>query len=200
MKERKKRERLPQDVYNEVIQAAEVMLKGGVILYPTDTIWGLGCDATNPEAVQKVYEIKQRAENKAMLVLLDDDRKLNRYLKEVPEVAWDLLESVVKPTTIIYSDAIGFASNLLGDDQSVGIRVTNDQFCQELVRKMKRPLVSTSANISGRPSPQSFAEIEQEVIDGVDYVVKYRQKDPSKASPSSIFMLKNNGEIRILRK
>jgi L-threonylcarbamoyladenylate synthase len=185
---------------NDDIKAAlEVLQKGGVILYPTDTIWGLGCDACNEEAVKRVYAIKSRVDSKSMLVLMENAALLERYVEEVPEIAYDLIELSEKPMTIIYDGARGLAKNLVAEDGSIGIRITTETFSSELIRRFKRPIVSTSANISGRPSPANFSEIEQEIIDAVDYVVKYRQDDIAKAVPSSIMKLGRGGEIKIIR-
>lgn len=172
---------------------------GGLILYPTDTIWGIGCDATNEKAVQKVYDLKQRIDNKAMLVLIDSTAKLEAYVSEVPDVAWDLIEVADKPLTIIYSNAKSLAPNLLGTDGSVGIRVTREDFSRRLCERFRRPLVSTSANISGEPFPGNFAEISDTIKNGVDYIVAYRQEDLSEAQPSGIIKLGAGGLIRVIR-
>ncbi len=182
------------------VKAALVALQnGGVILYPTDTIWGIGCDACNEEAVKRVYAIKNRIDSKSMLVLLENAALLERYVAEVPEIAYDLIELTDKPMTIIYDGARGLAKNLIAEDWSIGIRITTEAFSSELIRRFKRPIVSTSANMSGKPSPACFDEIEQEIIDSVDYVVKYRQDDVTKAVPSSIMKLGRGGEIKIIR-
>ncbi|MEG1660263.1 MAG: L-threonylcarbamoyladenylate synthase [Bacteroides sp.] len=183
----------------EVKKACQVMKEGGVILYPTDTVWGIGCDATNAEAVQRVYEIKQRADSKAMLVLVDSTAKLNAYVDEVPEVAWDLIELSDKPLTIIYSGARNLAPNLLAEDGSVGIRVTTEEFSNRLCQQFRKAIVSTSANISGQPGAANFSEISEEIIYAVDYVVDYRQDDLSRPRPSSIIKLGKGGEIKIIR-
>jgi L-threonylcarbamoyladenylate synthase len=183
----------------DIEKALEVLRNGGVILYPTDTIWGLGCDATNPEAVQKIYEIKQRSDQKSLLVLLDNAGKISSYIQEIPDIAWDLIDLSEKPLTIIYSDAKNLAPNLIAEDGSIGIRVPNDDFCQRLIQRFKKPLVSTSANISGESAPQSFNEISPEIIESVDYVVEWRQEDYTKSQASSILKLKTNGEITVIR-
>ena len=152
------------------------MREGGVILYPTDTIWGIGCDATNEDAVRRVYEIKQRQDSKAMLVLVDSSVKVDFYVQDVPEVAWDLIDLADKPLTIIYSGARNLAANLLAEDGSVGIRVTNEDFSKRLCQQFRKAVVSTSANISGQPSPRNFSEISEEVKSAVDYIVGYRQE------------------------
>lgn len=178
----------------------DVMRKGGIILYPTDTIWGIGCDATNEAAVKRVYELKQRADNKAMLVLIDSEDKLDRYVQDVPEVAYQLIEVSDKPLTIVYDGAYNLAKNLMGDNSSVGIRVSRESFSMQLCRRFGRPIVSTSANISGAPSAQTFAEISVEIKSGVDYVVKFRQGESCKHSASSIIKLGADGSVKILRK
>ena len=152
----------------DIRQALDVLYKGGVILYPTDTIWGIGCDATNPEAVKRVYEIKQRVDSKAMLVLIDSPAKLNFYVKDVPPMAWDLVELSTKPLTIIYDGARNLAENLIADDGSVGIRVTDEEFSRQLCFRFRKAIVSTSANISGEPSPRKFEEISDDIKQAVD--------------------------------
>lgn len=183
----------------DIKAALEVLQKGGIILYPTDTIWGIGCDACNEEAVKRVYAIKNREDSKSMLVLMENIALLDRYVAEVPEIAYDLIELTDKPLTIIYDGAHGLAKNLIAEDGSIGIRITTEEFSSELIRRFKRPIVSTSANISGKPSPSCFSEIDQEIIDAVDYVVKYRQDDMTKAMPSGIIKLGRGGEIKIIR-
>lgn len=169
------------------------MQEGGVILYPTDTVWGLGCDATNPDAVRRVYEIKQRADSKAMLVLVDSPVKVDFYVQDVPDVAWDLIEVADKPLTIIYSGARNLAPNLLAEDGSVGIRVTGEDFSRRLCQQFRKAIVSTSANISGQPGAANFSEISDEVKSQVDYVVGFRQDDMSRPKPSSIIKLEKVG-------
>lgn len=183
----------------DIKAALDVLQKGGVILYPTDTIWGIGCDACNEDAVKRVYEIKKRIDSKSMLVLMENAALLERYVTEVPEIAYDLIELTDKPLTIIFDGARALAKNLIAEDGSIGIRITTEKFSSELIRRFKRPIVSTSANISGKPSPACFDEIDQEIIDAVDYVVKYRQDDTQKAVPSSIMKLGRGGEIKIIR-
>ena len=175
------------------------MSEGGVILYPTDTIWGIGCDATNEDAVRRVYEIKQRQDSKAMLVLVDSSVKVDFYVQDVPEVAWDLIDLADKPLTIIYSGARNLAANLLAEDGSVGIRVTNEDFSKRLCQQFRKAVVSTSANISGQPSPRNFSEISEEVKSAVDYIVGYRQEEMSNPKPSSIIKLDKGGVIKIIR-
>lgn len=175
------------------------MREGGVILYPTDTIWGIGCDATNEDAVRRVYEIKQRQDSKAMLVLVDSSVKVDFYVRDVPEVAWDLIDLADKPLTIIYSGARNLAANLLAEDGSVGIRVTNEDYSKRLCQQFRKAIVSTSANISGQPSPKNFSEISEEVKSAVDYIVGYRQEEMSNPKPSSIIKLDKGGVIKIIR-
>lgn len=183
----------------DIKKACQVMREGGVILYPTDTIWGIGCDATNEAAVRRVYEIKQRADSKAMLVLVDTPVKVDFYVQDVPEIAWDLIDVADKPLTIIYSGARNLAPNLLAEDGSVGIRVTNEEFSRRLCQQFRKAIVSTSANISGRPSPHNFAEISDDIKSAVDYIVSFRQDEKVNPKPSSIIKLGVGGEIQIIR-
>lgn len=175
------------------------MNQGGVILYPTDTVWGIGCDATNEEAVRKVYEIKRRADSKAMLVLVDSSVKVDFYVQDVPDVAWDLIDLAEKPLTIIYDGARNLAPNLLAVDGSVGIRVTNEAFSKRLCQHFRKAIVSTSANVSGEPAPANFSEISDEIKAAVDYVVNFRQEDMGHPKPSSIIRLGQGGLIKIIR-
>ena len=184
---------------DEIKRACDVLYHGGVILYPTDTVWGIGCDATNEEAVRRVYEIKQRVDNKAMLVLVDNDVKVDFYVREVPAVAWDLIELSTKPLTIIYDGARNLAPNLIGEDGSVGIRVTREEFSKQLCYRFKKAIVSTSANIGGQPSPRCFDEISEEIKQAVDYIVEVRQDEPAGAAPSSIIKLGAHGEVKVIR-
>lgn len=183
----------------DIKKACEVMAAGGLILYPTDTIWGIGCDATNEEAVRKVYALKRRSDHKAMLLLMDSSAKLNYYVQEVPDVAWDLIELADSPLTVIYSGARNVAPNLLAEDGSVGIRITQEEFSHKLCERFRKPLVSTSANVSGAPSPANFSEISDTIKSGVDYIVRYRQEDLSKAAPSHIIKLGAGGLVKIIR-
>ncbi len=183
----------------DIKAAIAVLQNGGIILYPTDTIWGIGCDACNEEAVKRIYTIKNRVDSKSMLILLENAALLDRYIDEVPEIAFDLIELTDKPLTIIYDGAKNLAKNLIAEDGSIGIRITQEAFSSELIRRFKRPVVSTSANISGQSSPACFDEIDQQIIDAVDYVVKYRQDDLQKAMPSGIMKLGKGGEIKIIR-
>ena len=178
----------------------EVLNKGGVILYPTDTIWGLGCDATNAEAIEKIYSIKNRPAEKSMIVLVNDDNMLYKYVKKIPDLAWDILDNTEKPTTIIYDEVIGLPDVLLATDKSCGIRICKDDFCNELIKRFKKPIVSTSANLSGLPSPQNFSDIREEVKIKADYIVTLRQNEIVKSVASTVIKLSNNGEIKIVRK
>ncbi|MBQ8673406.1 MAG: threonylcarbamoyl-AMP synthase [Bacteroides sp.] len=184
----------------EIKKVCQVLREGGVILYPTDTVWGIGCDATNEEAVRKVYEIKRRMDSKAMLVLVDSAVKVDFYVQEVPEVAWDLIELTDKPLTIIYSGARNLAPNLLAEDGSVGIRVTGEEFSKRLCFQFRKAIVSTSANISGQSSPACYGEISEEIKAAVDYIVDYRRQEQTPARPSGIIKLGKGGEIQIIRK
>lgn len=186
-------------VNEDIKKACEVMEKGGVILYPTDTIWGIGCDATNEEAVKRVFEIKHRVDSKAMLVLIDTASKLNYYVKEISDVAWDLIEVADRPMTIIYDGARNLASNLIAEDGSVGIRVTNEAFSKQLCMRFRKAIVSTSANISGAPSPSNYSEISEEIKQAVDYIVESRREEKVETKPSSIVKLNAKGEIKIIR-
>ena len=183
----------------DIKKACEVMATGGLILYPTDTIWGIGCDATNEEAVRRVYELKRRSDHKAMLLLMDSSAKLNYYVQEVPDIAWDLIELADSPLTVIYSGARNLAPNLLAEDGSVGIRITQEEFSHKLCERFRKPVVSTSANVSGEPSPANFSEISETIKAGVDYIVRYRQDDLRKAAPSHIIQLGAGGLVKIIR-
>lgn len=177
----------------------EVLNKGGVILYPTDTIWGIGCDATNAAAVKRVYDLKRRSDNKALIVLLDSAEHLDHYVVDVPEMARELLDVAVKPLTIIYDGAYNVAPNLLGDNDSLGIRIPHEEFSQRLCAEFGKPLVSTSANVSGETSAKTFADIADRIKQGVDYVVNYRQDDTKPCSASNIIMLHSDGTFKIIR-
>jgi L-threonylcarbamoyladenylate synthase len=184
----------------EIKNALEVLRKGGTILYPTDTVWGIGCDARNKDAVAKVFKIKQRAEYKSMVTLVCDDKMLNRYVKEVPEVAWDLIEAADTPLTIIYPGARMLAENVVAADGSVGIRLIKDPFCRNLVHKFGKPIVSTSANISGENAPSSFNDIKIDILNKVDYIVNLRKNENNNVQPSTIIKVALNGEFKIIRK
>lgn len=183
----------------EINKALQTLKSGGLILYPTDTVWGIGCDATNPEAVKKVYALKQREDSKALICLVADDRMLKKYVKKVPEVALNIIDVTDKPTTIIYDDAQNLAPNLIAEDGTIAIRIPDDEFCFQLSRKLNGAIVSTSANISGYPTPNSFKEIQQEVLKGVDYIVNLHHEKIC-AKPSSIIKLSNNGIVQVIRK
>ena len=185
---------------DEVKKAVEVMRNGGVILYPTDTVWGIGCDATNEEAVKRVYEIKRRSDSKALICLVDSEARLTRYVRRVSDVTWDMIELATKPLNVINDNATGLAPNLLAEDGSVGIRITKEEFSKELCFRFQKPIVSTSANISGEPTPQTFDEISDEIKNAVDYVVKYSQRCKEKHQPSSIIKINADGEFTIIRK
>lgn len=189
-----------EDIQREVHNAFEVIKNGGIILYPTDTVWGIGCDANNPEAVKKIYQLKQRAESKSMIVLVNGDRLMHRIFNNIPEVAWDLLEFATKPTTLILDNPKYVAKEIVSDDDSLGVRIVTEPFCFKLIERMKSPLVSTSANISGQPTPLTFKEISPAIIAGVDYVVQLRQGEEKLPNPSTIIKLKNNAQVTIIRK
>lgn len=184
---------------DEIKKAVEVLRKGGVILYPTDTVWGIGCDATNAEAVKRVYEIKKRADSKALICLVDSESRLCRYVRNVADVTWDMIELSTKPLTVIFDSATGLAENLLAEDGSVGIRVTREEFSKELCYRFQKPIVSTSANISGEPTAMTFDEIDDEIKNAVDYVVRYNQRCKEKHMPSSIIKISASGEFTIIR-
>ncbi|HBC77878.1 MAG TPA: threonylcarbamoyl-AMP synthase [Bacteroidales bacterium] len=181
-------------------QALNVLIKGGIILYPTDTIWGLGCDATNQDAVEKIFKIKKRRESKSLIILVNGFTMLERYIRHLPEIAGELLEVSEKPLTIIFPEGKNLAPGVCSDDGSVGIRICNDDFCNKLITRFRKPVISTSANISESPSPSYFSEIDDEIINSADYVVKYRQTDTNKNTPSSIIKVEDNGVIKIIRK
>ncbi len=183
----------------DIKKAFDVLVAGGLILYPTDTIWGIGCDATNEEAVRRVYELKKRTDSKALIVMLDSTAKLNYYVEDVPDIALDLIELADKPLTIIYDGARNVAPNLLADDGSLAIRVTNEKFSQALCQRFRKALVSTSANISGEPAPANFSEISEEIKNGVDYIVNYRREDMIKSKASGIIKLGRTGEVKVIR-
>lgn len=187
-------------MHDDIKKALEVLKSGGIILYPTDTIWGIGCDATNQDAVQRIYKLKKREDSKSMLVLMENPALLDRYVDDVPEIAWDLVEITTTPLTVIYPNAKNLAPNLVAEDGSIGIRFTKEKFTSQLLQRFRRPLVSTSANISGEKSPSFFDEISEEIINNVDYVVEYRQDDTTHAQPSSIIKLGPGGRIDIIRK
>ncbi len=183
----------------EIKLCIKVLQQGGVIIYPTDTIWGLGCDATNKKAVEKVFSIKGRIQTKSLIVLLDSENKLESYVKQVPEIAWDLIDQVDTPLTIIYPEGIHVADNVLAKDKSIAIRIVKDEFSKEMIRQFGKPVVSTSANISGDPAPVTFSRIHQHILQSVDYVVEWGRKTFNTNRPSSIIKLSINGEIELIR-
>ena len=187
----------------DIRKAVETMRKGGVILYPTDTVWGIGCDATNVEAVKRVYEIKQRDDSKALICLVDSDARMQRYFRRVPDVAWQLIDSLKdsegKPTTLILDGAINLAPNLIAEDGSVGIRITNEPFSKELCYRFQKAIVSTSANISGEPAAQNYGDIDPRILGAVDYVCWSRRQEHKPHTPSSIIRLRENGEVEVIR-
>jgi L-threonylcarbamoyladenylate synthase len=185
---------------DEVAKAFKILQEGGTILYPTDTIWGIGCDATNTEAVQKIYQLKQRDEAKSMIILLDTENKLESYVSEVNPLAYDLIEYAENPLTLVMPGAKNISPALIAADGSIAIRVTSNQFCQQLIQRLRKPLVSTSANISGKPSPQYFSQIDQEIIDGVDYVVDIDQHSKEIKNPSTIMKLAPDGRFEFIRR
>ena len=185
-----------QDIKN----AIEAMRQGGVILYPTDTVWGIGCDATNAEAVKRVYEIKQRDDSKALICLVDSDARLQRYVRNVPDVAWQLIDCVEKPTTLILDGAVNLAPNLIAEDGSIGIRITKEAFSHELCFRFQKAIVSTSANISGEPAAQNYRDIDPRILEKVDYVCWTRRQEHQPHQPSSIIKLSADGQVVIIRK
>lgn len=184
----------------DIRKAVEVLRKGGVILYPTDTVWGIGCDATNSEAVKRVYDIKQRDDSKALICLVDSDARLQRYIRKVPDVAWQLLDCCDKPTTVILDGAVNLAENLIAEDGSIGIRITQEPFSKELCFRFQKALVSTSANISGEPAAQNYPDIDPKIIEAVDYVCWSRRQEHKPHKPSSIIKLTEDGQVTIIRK
>lgn len=184
----------------EIEKALEVLKNGGVILYPTDTVWGLGCDATNEAAVAKIQAIKQRPEDKSFILLLDNENKLASYVQEIPDLAYDLIEYAENPLTIIFSQAKNLAKNVINDDGSIGIRVVKHEFCEALIQRFRKPIVSTSANIAGMPTPATFGEISEEIIDAVDYVVDLEQASTTPKHASTIMKLSPGGEFHFIRK
>ena len=199
----------------DIKNAVEVLRKGGVILYPTDTVWGIGCDATNAEAVKRVYDIKQRDDSKAMICLVDSDARLQRYVRNVPDVAWQLIDSLqatvpdgfpsgsspsgIKPTTIILDGAVNLAPNLIAEDGSIALRITQEPFSRELCYRFQKALVSTSAKISGEPAAQNYCDIDQRIIEQVDYVCWSRRQEHKPHTPSSIIRLRPDGQVTIIR-
>jgi L-threonylcarbamoyladenylate synthase len=184
---------------DDIVQSLEILRQGGLILYPTDTIWGIGCDATNPDAVQRIFNLKKRPPTRSMIVLLADQRDINRYTSRPEPYITEYLDKTTKPTTVIYEGALGLAENLVSEDGSVAIRIVREDFCRHLIKRFRKPLVSTSANITGKEAPQIFSEIPDNILKGVDYTVKYRQQDSRKANASSLVRFNKSGEPTILR-
>lgn len=184
---------------DDIKKAIETMRNGGVILYPTDTVWGIGCDATNAEAVEKVYRIKHRDDSKALICLVDSDARLQRYVRKVPEVAWNLLEIAETPTTVILDNAVNLAPNLIATDGTIAMRITREPFSKELCYRFQKPIVSTSANISGEPAAQNYRDISEELLAAVDYVCFSRRQEHKPHKPSNIIKLSENGEVKIIR-
>ena len=189
---------MTKELFDEEVQNALTVLRnGGIILYPTDTVWGLGCDATNKEAVQKIFDLKKRNDNKSLIVLMADQREILHYVTAPDLAVFDFIQQQSRPTTIVYENAIGFADNLLADDGSVAIRIVNDDFCRHLIKRLKKPIVSTSANISNMATPATFAEISDEIKSGVDYAVRWRQDDNRPVQPSQIIRWQNGAPMFI---
>jgi L-threonylcarbamoyladenylate synthase len=188
-----------ENINTEVHNAFEVIQNGGIILYPTDTVWGIGCDATNPEAVAKIYALKQREESKSMICLMNGEKMMYNVFKDIPAVAWEILDLSEKPTTLILDNPRNVAANIIAEDKTLGIRIVKEPFCFKLMERMRKPLVSTSANLSGMFTPKSFKEISPEIIKGVDYVVNL-QRDKICDKPSTIIKLSNDCQVKIIRK
>lgn len=184
----------------DIKNAIDAMRKGGIILYPTDTVWGIGCDATNAEAVAKVYKIKQRDDSKALICLADSVDRVQRYVRDVPSVAWDLMEIADKPTTVILDGAVNLAPNLIAEDGSIGLRITNEEFSKELCYRFQKPIVSTSVNISGEPAAQNYCDIAPEILEAADYVCWTRRQEHKPHKPSSIVKIGRDGQVSIIRK
>ena len=183
----------------DIKKAVEVMRKGGVILYPTDTVWGIGCDATNAEAVAKVYAIKKRDDSKALICLVDSDVRLQRYIRNAPEVAWQVMELATKPTTVIFDNAVNLASNLVAEDGSIAMRITQEPFSKELCYRFQKPIVSTSANISGQPAAENYRDIDEELLNAVDYVCYSRRQEKQPHTPSSSIRIREDGQVELIR-
>ncbi|EAR00172.1 L-threonylcarbamoyladenylate synthase [Maribacter sp. HTCC2170] len=186
------------DFTAEINSCIKVLSEGGLILYPTDTVWGIGCDATKEEAVQKVYALKQREDSKALISLVANDAMLERHVEQVPEVAYEILDLATKPTTIIYDNPKGLAPNVIAQDNTMAIRVASDKFCQYLINKFRKPIISTSANVTGQSTPKSFSEISEPILKGVDYIVNL-EHDKKNESASSIIKLSNDGTVKVIR-
>ena len=192
-----------KEIAEDIRQAVQTLRQGGLILYPTDTIWGIGCDATNAEAVKRVYEIKQRDDSKALICLVDSDARLQRYVRDVPDVAWQLIDSIKeggKPTTLILDGAVNLAANLIAEDGSIGMRITQEPFSKELCYRFQKAIVSTSANISGEPAAQNYRDIDPKLLEKVDYVCWSRRQEHKPHTPSAIIRLRQDGQVEIIRK
>ena len=187
------------DFENDIKNCVAEIGKGGVILYPTDTVWGLGCDALNEQAVERVFELKARPKHKSMIVLLADARDILQYVAAPHPDIISIVEGFTVPTTVVYDNALDFPANVVSADGSIAIRVTTDPFCKALIKRLKKPLVSTSANVSGQPTPAIYSMVDAAIVDGADYVVKYRQDDSSISSPSRIVKISEDGELVVLR-
>ena len=186
---------MKEDIQN----CLNTLREGGIILYPTDTVWGIGCDASNPQAIQKIYDLKGRTSSKALITLVSSEVMLERTVLNMPEIAWDLIESANRPLTLIYDEVKGIAPNAIAEDGSCGIRLAKDTFCQQLIQRLGKPIISTSANVSGEETPKDFRSISDTILKGVDFVVNYRQNEATSQKSSNIIKLKNNGEIKIIR-
>jgi len=184
---------------NDIKQCLDALQNGGLILYPTDTIWGIGCDATNEKAVERIFLLKKRPEEKSMIILVASEEEVLHYVASPDLPVFDYLDKTIKPTTVIYDNAVGIAQNIISKDGSVGIRVCKDEFCKHLIRRFRKPIVSTSANISGSSAPALFSGIGEEIKKGVDYIVKYRQDDTAVAAPSSVIKWNKDGSVTVLR-
>ncbi len=189
-----------KEIAEDIQQAVQTMRSGGLILYPTDTIWGIGCDATNADAVRRIYELKQRDDSKALICLVDSPNRMQQYSRSIPDVAWDLIDYAQNPLTLIVDGALNLAPNLVAQDGSIAIRVTRERISHDLCYRFQRAVVSTSANLSGQPAPRNFMEISPEIIQGVDYVMKARQNDVTKGKPSQIVKISKDGQITFIRK
>lgn len=187
------------NVSYDIKYCLETLHQGGLILYPTDTVWGIGCDATNEKAVSKIYTLKNRNEQKSMIILLAEESDVLNYTDQENLTIFDYIKGIQKPTTVIYEKAKNLAPNLLAGDGSVGMRIVKDKFCKDLISEFGKPIVSTSSNVSGYPPPMVFSDIDIKIIEGVDYVVKYRQDDMQPALPSTVIRLNENGSVTILR-
>lgn len=188
------------DFENDIVNSLACLLSGGIILYPTDTIWGLGCDATNADAIKKIYQLKKREEKKSLIILVNDKKMIPEYVDKPSEKLLAFISSAQKPTTAIFSNAIQLPASLVNEDGTIAIRIVNEVFCKNLIQQFQKPLISTSANISGEPAPQNFKEVSDKIKNGVDYIVQHRQDDLSKNTPSSIIKLNTKGEIEFIRK